>query len=175
MSAWLSSSQPATWTPCYVALGSNLDSPAQQVRRALVELNNIEKTRLINHSSLYESAPIGPLDQPNFVNAVAGLLTQLTATQLLRLLQRIEQRMGRVASTLRWAPRVIDLDMLMFGDLHSDSTELQLPHPGLLLRNFVMAPLAELAPELAVAKTRNAAQVARELGMHGVRRLSDAI
>lgn len=162
------------WTPCYIALGANLDAPAQQVTHALSELQGIKMTRVIAGSSLYESVPMGPQDQPAFINAVAGLLTQLPAVELLAALQDIEHRMGRQVPALRWGPRVIDLDLLMHGDTQLDSPQLQLPHPGMLQRNFVMAPLAEIAPELRVAKGRSAVQVARALGLQGLRRLNTA-
>lgn len=161
------------WTPTYVALGSNLAEPARQVRRALGELSRLPKTQLICHSSLYQSQPMGPQAQPLFVNAVAALLTQFDAQQLLSELQRIEINMGRQASSERWGPRIIDLDLLMFGELRSADANLQLPHPGMLLRNFVMVPLAEIAPHVAVANGSTAAVIAQKLGMDGLQRLSE--
>lgn len=159
------------WTPAYIALGSNLDEPVQQVRRALAELAQLSATRLIVHSSLYRSAPMGPQNQPAFVNAVAALLTRLSALELLAQLQAIERSMGRQPPVLRWGPRVIDLDILLHGETRSDTLALQLPHPGLPLRNFVMAPLAEIAPQLSLPQGLTAALMAQRLGMDGLQRI----
>lgn len=161
------------WTPAYIALGSNLDDPTLQVRRAFAELAQLNATRLIVQSSLYRSAPMGPQNQPTFVNAVVGLLTLLSASELLAQLQAIERCMGRQAPIERWGPRVIDLDILLHGDTRSDTPELQLPHPGMLLRNFVMAPLAEIAPRLSLSKGQIAASVAQRLGLDGLQRMQD--
>lgn len=163
----------ARWIPAYVALGSNLDEPAQQVRRALIELSRLPNTQLVCHSSLYQSQPMGPQAQPLFVNAVAALLTHFDAQQLLSELQRIETSMGRQVSRERWGPRIIDLDLLMFGELRCTEPNLQLPHPGMLLRNFVMLPLAEIAPHLAVANGSSAAVIAQKLGVDGLQRLPE--
>jgi 2-amino-4-hydroxy-6-hydroxymethyldihydropteridine diphosphokinase len=162
----------ALWTPTYVALGSNLAEPIQQVIRALHELSQLPSTRLIRHSSLYRSVPMGPQSQPAFINAVAALLTQLDVQQFLQATQGIEAMMGREVSE-RWGPRIIDLDILLFGDARSATEALQLPHPGLLLRNFVMTPLAEVAPSLALPGGLNAAVVAQTLGTAGLQRLPE--
>lgn len=158
----------AQWTPAYVALGSNLQQPIQQVRRALDELAALDATRLILRSSLYRSAPLGPQDQPPFVNAVAGLLTQLSAGELLLRLQAIERRMGRRTPIQHWGPRIIDLDILLHGDARSDTLELKLPHPGLMLRSFVLVPLAEIAPQLVLPAGLIAAAAARRVGCDGL-------
>lgn len=163
--------QQAQWTPAYIALGSNLEQPAQQVQHAFVELAALSATRLILQSSLYQSAPMGPQDQPAFVNAVGGLLTQLSARELLSQLQDIERRMGRRIPVQRWGPRVIDLDILLYGATRSDTPDLQLPHPGMLLRNFVMVPLAEIAPQLVLPTGITAAMSARQLGSEGLQRM----
>ncbi len=165
----------APWVPAYIALGSNLDDPAQQVRSAFVQLQALPDTRLILSSSLYQSAPMGPQDQPSFINAVAGVLTQLGPYELLAQLQAIERNMGRQSPVMRWGPRVIDLDILMYWEAQSAAADLQLPHPGMLLRNFVMIPLSEIAPYLLVAKGLLAGQVAQQLGMTGLQRLPDVI
>lgn len=161
----------AMWTPAYVALGSNLSQPEEQVSRAFTELAGIHDSRLVLRSSLYRSAPLGPQDQPEFVNAVAGMLTQLSAFDLLTELQAIEQRMGRAPSLLRWGPRLIDLDLLIFGEMRSDSDALQLPHPGIIERRFVLWPLAEIAPELSIAGKGTARILAQRLGVDGLVRL----
>src|SRR3984957_1494958 len=138
------------WRPAYVGLGSNIDEPEMQIRRALAALAELPRTQLRLRSSLYGSKPLGPYVQPDYVNAVAGLLTQLEATQLFVELRRLERELGRAPSAERWGPRRIDLDLLLYAQLRSHGPDLWLPHPGLLLRNFVLFPLREIAPELQV-------------------------
>jgi len=141
---------PARWTPAYVGLGSNLDRPSRQIEAAVGMLDAIERTRVMSVSSLYRSAPLGGIEQPDFVNAVATLLTQLDAESLLGELHEIERRRGRERDGSRWGPRVIDLDLLVFGDRVSESDGLRLPHPGIVDRNFVLLPLREIAPDLDI-------------------------
>ena len=136
------------WRPAYVALGSNLADPAAQVTVALGRLSDVPETRLIARSRLWASRPLGPPDQPDFVNAVAGLLTQLDARELLGELQALERAMGRTDPVVRWGPRSIDLDLLALGSDELSEPALCLPHPGVHERDFVLYPLAELAPEL---------------------------
>lgn len=138
------------WRPAYVALGSNLSDPRRQVETAIRKLAELPESRLVLWSRLWRSAPMGPRDQPDFVNAVAGLLTRLEPGALLGELRALERRMGRSEPVVRWGPRLIDLDLLMVGDHHCDQPGLRLPHPGLPRRNFVLYPLAEIAPTLWV-------------------------
>ena len=138
------------WLPAYIGLGSNLQSPARQLDSAMDLLASIRETRLIAKSSLYRSAPFGGIEQPDFVNAVASLLTGLTASELLAELQQIEQRRGRQRDDVRWGPRVIDLDLLVFSDQVVAKPGLKVPHPGIAERNFVLLPLREIAPELKI-------------------------
>lgn len=134
----------------YIGLGSNLGDPAAQVRRALAALNEIPASHCVARSGLYRSAPLGSADQPDYINAAAALDTRLPAHELLRQLQAIEARQGRVRGPERWAPRTLDLDLLLYGDLMLNEDVLTVPHPGLPLRSFVLYPLRELAPELIV-------------------------
>jgi len=138
------------WYPAYIGLGSNLHGPAAQLDDAFGLLAEISRTRLIGRSSLYRSAPLGGIEQPDFVNAAASLLTQLTARQMLVELQRIEATRGRDRDEVRWGPRVLDLDLLVFGGLELDEPELKIPHPRIAERNFVLLPLREIAPELFI-------------------------
>ncbi|HEY4341602.1 MAG TPA: 2-amino-4-hydroxy-6-hydroxymethyldihydropteridine diphosphokinase [Steroidobacteraceae bacterium] len=138
------------WQPAYIGLGSNLSDPAQQVRAALHALKGLPQTLCVTVSRLYGSRPLGPVTQPDFVNAVAGLVTRLPALELLRHLRRLEGVAGRPAVHEHWGPRVIDLDLLVFGREQCASAELVLPHPGVVVRNFVLYPLAEIAPDLEV-------------------------
>jgi 2-amino-4-hydroxy-6-hydroxymethyldihydropteridine diphosphokinase len=151
------------WRPAYVALGSNLADPIRQVQAAFAALAGLPDSRLIARSGLWRSRPMGPQDQPDFVNAAAGLLTTAEPRALLASLQAIERRLGKTAPAVRWGPRVIDLDLLVFGDLRIAEEGLVLPHPGLHQRNFVLYPLAEIAAELQVP------------GLARVRRLRDGV
>lgn len=138
------------WIPAFVALGSNLDDPQSQVGRALEALADLPQSRLVSRSSLFRSAPFGPVVQPEFVNAVAGLLTTLDARTMLGELKALERSLGRETPVVRWGPRRIDLDLLIHGDARVDEPGIQVPHPGLTERAFVLVPLAEIAPDLEV-------------------------
>jgi len=138
------------WYPAYVGLGSNLHGPARQLETTFELLGDIRATRLISRSSLYRSAPFGGVDQPDFINAVASLLTQLSAQDLLRELQRVEDERGRERGGVRWGPRVLDLDLLVYSNQKIDEPGLCVPHPGIAERNFVLLPLGEIAPELNI-------------------------
>ena len=138
------------WIPAYVALGSNLDDPQAQLARAFAALAGLPGSRLVLRSSLYRSPPFGPIAQPEFVNAVAGLLTTLDPNALLAELKALEAALGRETPVVRWGPRRIDLDLLVHGTSRIDDPDLKLPHAGLHERAFVLVPLAEIAPELEV-------------------------
>lgn len=133
----------------FIGLGSNLGEREAMIRQALDELARLPATQLMRASSLYDTEPTGEVDQPNFLNAVAQLETELTARQLLWNLLLIEKRLGRVR-TQRWGPRTIDLDLLLYGDEVIDEPDLIVPHPRLHERMFALEPLAELDPELSV-------------------------
>jgi len=134
----------------YVGLGSNLADPRAQVERASRALAALPQTRLVQRSRLYRSAPWGRADQPEFVNAVVALQTELTPREMLEALLKIERAAGRARDATRWGPRVLDLDILMFGDRLIDEPGLHVPHPHLHERAFVLLPLAEIAPDLIV-------------------------
>jgi 2-amino-4-hydroxy-6-hydroxymethyldihydropteridine diphosphokinase len=136
-------------TSAYVGLGSNLDHPAEHVRAALEELKRLPDTSLAAASSLYRSRPVGYAAQPDFVNAVAALDTGLAPLELLRELQAIETRHGRVR-TFRNAPRTLDLDLLLYGAAQIDEPGLTVPHPRMHERAFVLKPLLEIAPQAAI-------------------------
>jgi 2-amino-4-hydroxy-6-hydroxymethyldihydropteridine diphosphokinase len=138
------------WYPAYVGLGSNLQMPTRQIDTALELLGEMPKSRLVLASSLYRSAPFGGIEQPDFVNAAAALLTQLTPAELLAELQDIEFRQGRERTETRWGPRVLDLDLLAHGSSVIDEPGITIPHPGIGERNFVLLPLREIAPELVI-------------------------
>ncbi|WP_444929828.1 2-amino-4-hydroxy-6-hydroxymethyldihydropteridine diphosphokinase [Microbulbifer sp. SSSA002] len=133
----------------YIGLGSNLAEPGKQLRSALSAMEQIPSTELLGCSSFYRSAPIGPGEQPDYINAVAALKTALAPLALLEQLQSIEQSHGRERS-IRWGARTLDLDILLFGQTQIDEPRLQVPHPRMAERNFVLLPLAELAPEVTL-------------------------
>lgn len=127
----------------YIALGSNLENPLFQVRRAIRLLAGLADSRLIKQSSLYRSAPIGSSNQPDFINAVVQIETKLTARALLKALLEIEQRCGRIRSYPN-AARILDLDLLLYNDLQYHEEGLTLPHPRMHQRAFVLQPLMEI-------------------------------
>src|SRR6185312_5139834 len=140
------------WQPAYIGVGSNLDDPQEQVLRVFTKLADLPKTRVVLTSPRYVSQPFGPVRQPEFVNAVVGVLTQLDPLTLLNSLRAIETTQGRPAleQRERWGPRVIDLDVLVYGRERRTDPELTLPHPGIVERNFVLYPLADIAPDLEI-------------------------
>jgi 2-amino-4-hydroxy-6-hydroxymethyldihydropteridine diphosphokinase len=158
--------------PAYVALGSNLDDPRAQVERAIAGLGDLPGTRCVLRSSLYRTRPFGPVEQPDFVNAVAGLLTELDPATLLMALKNLEAGLGRERPSVRWGPRRIDLDLLVHGTSRSDVDELRLPHPGIAERAFVLVPLAEIAPDLDVPGVGRVRALRDRVDATGVERLA---
>lgn len=134
----------------FVGLGSNLAGPVDQVIAGAEALAAIADTRLVARSPLYGSAPMGPADQPDYVNAVARLRTDLAPHVLLEELQRIEAETGRDRSGERWGPRTLDLDLLLYDDVRCRDEWLTLPHPGITERAFVLVPLADIAPDVTL-------------------------
>jgi 2-amino-4-hydroxy-6-hydroxymethyldihydropteridine diphosphokinase len=141
----------------YVGIGSNLDDPQAQVNRAFDELARLPRTRLTGRSSLYRSAPLGYLAQPDFVNAAAAIETSLGASELLRELQAIEASHGRSRGFPN-APRTLDLDLLLYGDKKISAPDLVVPHPRMHERAFVLRPLTELDAALRIPGRGSAAQ-----------------
>jgi 2-amino-4-hydroxy-6-hydroxymethyldihydropteridine diphosphokinase len=137
-----------SWQPAYVGVGSNLQDPRSQVLAAFARLAHVADSRLVLTSRLYASRPFGPVAQPDFVNAAVALLTRLGPEALLTQLRGIERAMGRPEQREHWGPRIIDLDLLALGGERRAGAELTLPHPGIVERNFVLYPLADIAPDL---------------------------
>ncbi|WP_110642997.1 2-amino-4-hydroxy-6-hydroxymethyldihydropteridine diphosphokinase [Salinicola sp. CPA57] len=133
----------------YIGLGSNLEAPRDQLERALSALGSLPLSECVARSSLYTSAPVGPQDQPDFINAVAAIRTRLSPLALLDQLQALEQRHRRVRNR-HWGPRTLDLDLLWYAGLERHSPRLTLPHPQMRHRRFVLEPLAEIAPTLSI-------------------------
>lgn len=133
-----------------VGIGSNLDDPARQVGLAMARIATLSGVELTAQSSLYQSAPLGPVDQPDYVNAVVLVETDLAPEALLAALQRVEIEFGRVRDGTRWGPRVLDLDLLVYGDRQIERDGLVVPHPRMAERNFVLLPLREIAPDIVI-------------------------
>ncbi|TXD96884.1 2-amino-4-hydroxy-6-hydroxymethyldihydropteridine diphosphokinase [Psychrobacter frigidicola] len=144
-----------TWTTCYLGLGSNLanelGSPVEHLQQAFASLRQHEKVRDLRASSFYASAPMGPQDQPDFINAVIGFETTLSAFELLALCQHLENNAQR-ARLRHWGERSLDVDILLYGQTQIIEPQLTIPHAGLTERNFVLIPLRELAPKIMIAQ-----------------------
>lgn len=143
----------------YIGLGSNLAEPLAQVESAARELAALPGCELLALSPRYRSAPMGPADQPDYINAVAALATQLEPLALLDALQAIEQQHGR-QRLVHWGARTLDLDLLLYGQQQIDHPRLRVPHPGLLERAFVLVPLADIAAQLRLADGQSLATLA---------------
>jgi 2-amino-4-hydroxy-6-hydroxymethyldihydropteridine diphosphokinase len=139
----------ALWRPAYIALGSNLGSPRERIVEAFDRIAALPRTRLELRSELYSTRPMGPQDQPDYLNAAAGILTQMSARELLECLLAIERAMGRVRAQ-RWGARLIDLDLVWLVGSPIEEAGLTLPHPGVSSRNFVLYPLDDIAPTLDI-------------------------
>jgi 2-amino-4-hydroxy-6-hydroxymethyldihydropteridine diphosphokinase len=159
------------WLPAYVGVGSNLGEPQRQVSRALDALAGLPASRLVARSALYRTPPFGEVVQPAFVNAVAGLVTRLTPEELLAALRALEQQLGREPPRERWGPRLIDLDLLVVGQEKRATDTLRLPHPGIAERDFVLYPLADIAPDLDVPGLGRVATLRQRVANRGVARL----
>ena len=148
-------------TTVYIGLGANVDGPIEQIHIALRTLKALPETELIRCSSLYGSAPLGPEDQPDYVNAVAELETTLAPLDLLDALQAIEKIQGRIKHR-HWGERCIDLDILLYGNETLNSERLNLPHHEMANRSFVVTPLLEIAPDLTLPDGQRLSQIQPE-------------
>ena len=157
------------WRPAYIGIGSNLDEPAAQVGKAFAAVQALPDSGFARCSPLYRSAPMGPSSQPDFVNAAAAVLTRLEPHELMRELQAIEKAQGRRRDAAHWGPRVLDLDLLVLGSLVIDEPDLRIPHPGIAERNFVLFPLADLAPNMHVPGRGSVQRLLAEIGTDGAR------
>ncbi|CAN5665868.1 MAG: 2-amino-4-hydroxy-6-hydroxymethyldihydropteridine diphosphokinase [Gammaproteobacteria bacterium] len=155
----------------YIGLGSNLADPGAQVTQGLLAVARLPETRIVAQSSFYRSAPMGPPDQPDYINAVTAIETAQTAYVLLASLQAVEARHGR-ARGVRWGPRTLDIDILLYGAERITGPGLTVPHPGLSERAFVLYPLYEIAPELEVPGLGPLAGLLRHCEGGGIERLS---
>jgi 2-amino-4-hydroxy-6-hydroxymethyldihydropteridine diphosphokinase len=160
------------WVPVYVGVGSNLDDPVQQVTAALARLAQLPDCHWVMRSPLYRAAPLGPQDQPHFINAVAGMLTTLEPLALLRSLKALELTLGRAAPVVRWGARRIDFDLLVHGSTCVSGPELTLPHPGVPTRNFVLYPLCAIAADLCVPGVGTVRELTARVSAAGIERLA---
>jgi 2-amino-4-hydroxy-6-hydroxymethyldihydropteridine diphosphokinase len=158
----------------YIGLGSNLADPLTQLRSALTALAALPQTSLVAQSSFYASDPLGPADQPRYVNAVAALDTQLSALELLDALQTIELEQGRMRKAERWGPRTLDLDILLFGERQLDEPRLTVPHYHMHARAFVLYPLAEIAPQLRLPDGRALGELLAACPAEGLERIDES-
>ncbi len=158
-------------TIAYIGMGSNLDGPELQLAGALKALQGIPSTELLQYSSFYQSQPLGPQDQPDYVNAVAELNTSLTALTLLDHLQAIESAQGRLRDAERWGPRTLDLDLLVFGEQQIQDARLTVPHPEIARRNFVLFPLVELTSDLVIPAMGSVNDLLKQVSTTGLRRI----
>ncbi|MCC5854470.1 MAG: 2-amino-4-hydroxy-6-hydroxymethyldihydropteridine diphosphokinase [Idiomarina sp.] len=153
--------------PCVIGLGANLAQPVAQLHQALQLLTTNSNITQLICSSFYASKPMGPQDQPDYVNAVASFATTLEPLALLDLLQAVENEQGRVRER-HWGPRTLDLDLLFYGSQSIHEPRLVVPHPGILEREFVVIPLAEILPEQPLPNGRIAQDYAAEIPRRGL-------
>lgn len=158
-------------TVAYIALGSNLNTPVEQLNSALQAISTLPNTQLKTVSSFYQSKPLGPQDQPDYVNAVAQIDTALAPLALLDELQRIENEQGRVRLR-RWGERTLDLDILLYGDEVIQNERLTVPHYDMQNREFVIVPLFEIAPDLVLPNQKSLAELATHFARHQMHRLT---
>lgn len=158
----------------YIGLGSNLDDPVGQLRAARRAVGAIPGVRETACSGLYRSAPMGPADQPDYCNAALAVETTLTPHALLAALQAIESAHGRVRTGTRWGPRTLDLDILLYGQERVATPELTIPHPGIPQREFVLLPLAEIAPpDLAIPGMGPLSRLVQACPLRGIEAIGD--
>jgi 2-amino-4-hydroxy-6-hydroxymethyldihydropteridine diphosphokinase len=155
------------WRPAYVAIGSNIESPRERVLEAMTRIAALGAVRTLLGSRLYLSRPMGPQDQPDFVNAAVGFLTTSSPRELLTELLSIEGTMGRNRQE-RWGPRVIDLDLIWMVDVVVAEPGLTVPHPGVSIRNFVLYPLADIAPTIKIPGMGTVLDMKRCVGGEGI-------
>jgi 2-amino-4-hydroxy-6-hydroxymethyldihydropteridine diphosphokinase len=158
----------------YLGLGSNLDDPERQVRRGLADLDSIPHTQCVMRSGLYQSPPMGPPDQPHYVNAVAMVHTRLSPEGLLDALLLIERAHGRVRGGEHWGPRTLDLDILLYGNRVVASPRLSIPHPGMASRAFVLFPLKEICADIEIPGAGHLDELIKSCRPQGLTRIGSA-
>jgi 2-amino-4-hydroxy-6-hydroxymethyldihydropteridine diphosphokinase len=157
----------------YIGLGSNLEQPQQQILTAIRDIEAIAGLELVAQSSLYHSPPMGPQDQPDYINAVVAVETELAPLAVLDALQHIEQSHGRIRKR-HWGERTLDLDILLMDDRVINETRLTVPHPGIAERAFVVYPLAEIAPDLTIPGKGKLADIKANCPLDGLKQLDES-
>lgn len=152
----------------YIAIGSNLSNPVEQANKAIEALAQHPDIHLMACSSLYSSTPMGPQDQPDYINAVAKVHTELSPLALLDCTQAIEQNQGRARKEERWGPRSLDLDIVLYGNQIIDSERLTIPHYGMKVREFVLYPLFEIAPQLQLPDGTELSTLLQQVDRNGL-------
>jgi 2-amino-4-hydroxy-6-hydroxymethyldihydropteridine diphosphokinase len=152
----------------YIAIGSNLGDPISQAMSAIKALKQIPAITVVAESSLYSSTPMGPQNQPDYINAVVAIDTTLTPLELLNATQAIELEHGRVRKDERWGPRTLDLDIILYGDLEHHCERLTVPHYGIKVREFVLYPLAEIIPDLILPDSTALSQLLTQVDRNGL-------
>jgi len=155
----------------YIALGANLGEPRQTIKDAIFHLSGLPQLQHLRASSLYSSSPMGPSDQPDYVNAVVVAETDLAPLALLDLLQATEHKFGRQRKQ-HWGPRTLDLDVLLYDDAVINEPRLTIPHPDLCERDFVVVPLAELAPELVLPNGQSLKSLEGVMAHHDLQKIT---
>ena len=151
-----------------IAIGSNLGKPVEQAKIAIEALHQLPDSIVTAVSSLYSSSPMGPQDQPDYINAVVEIETNLAPMHLLDLTQKIELEQGRVRKDERWGPRTLDLDIILFGDQTIDNERLTVPHYGMKEREFVLYPLAEIYNNLTLPDGTTLSQLLKKVDRNGL-------
>ena len=159
----------------YIGLGSNIDVPETQINTALVNIQAHEQISIQQCSHLYASAPMGPKNQPDYINAVCKITTSLTPIELLDVLQNIEHEHERKRVGERWGPRTLDLDILLFNNLTMDNDRLTLPHYGMAQREFVMVPLFEIEPDMIMNNGKSIASWVSQCSFASLKRLPGTV
>jgi 2-amino-4-hydroxy-6-hydroxymethyldihydropteridine diphosphokinase len=154
----------------YLSLGSNLGNKITNLKRAVTSINKHPQIKLLAQSSVYETKPVGYQKQPDFLNLVIKVETTLSPQQLWQVVETIEKKIGR-KPTVRWGPRLIDIDILLYNDLILTQPDLEIPHPELEKRAFVLIPLQEIAPSLRLPSGNNLASLIKNLPKQGVKRI----
>ncbi len=155
----------------YVGLGSNLSNPQARIAQAIGAIDKIQNTAVVKVSSMYLSKPMGPQDQNDYINAVVALHTSLSALALLDALQAIESQAGRVRKANRWGARVLDCDILLYGDHTINNSRLTVPHYGMKLREFVLFPLAEISQNLTLPDGSSVDELTNQIDCNGIVKL----
>lgn len=159
----------------FIGLGSNMDSPEQQIIQALNMLHQSPNISVERASHLYSSQPMGQMQQPSYVNAVCKIATSLQPLELLDRLQEIEAQQGRVRSASRWASRTLDLDILTYNQLSMDEPRLTIPHYGMREREFVLVPMFEIEPDMIMHDGKTLALWINQCDLNGLRRLPNSV